>query len=207
MGCCYRSQQATDNEVDELYSAIRLASAQQVLIMGDFNFPHINWSNLESNDKSNKQFIDLIQDCYLTQHVLDPTRGSNILDLVLTSESSMVDTVEVREHFATSDHNILMWKVQCKTEMHASSSVRYAYHKADYNNMNRWLGGKNWCEEFNGMDPNGMWIRFSSIMNEALELYVPKSINNGKRNVQWMNRKALRAKKNKMKLWIKYYES
>ena len=49
VGCCYRSQQVADNEIDDLYSAIRLASAQQVLIMGDFNFPHINWSNLESN--------------------------------------------------------------------------------------------------------------------------------------------------------------
>ena len=58
-----------------------------------FNFPHLNWSNLESDDKSNEQFLDLIQDCYLTQHVLNPIRGSNVLDLFLTSESSMVDTV------------------------------------------------------------------------------------------------------------------
>ena len=72
--------------------------------MGDFNFPHINWGN--DYDKSNEQFLDLIQDCYLTRHVLDPTRGSNVLDLVLTSESSMVDTVEVREHFATLDHKV-----------------------------------------------------------------------------------------------------
>ena len=59
VGCCYRSQLAAHNEIDDLYAASRLASAQQVLIMGDFNFPHINWSNLESNDKSNEQFLDL----------------------------------------------------------------------------------------------------------------------------------------------------
>jgi hypothetical protein len=206
VGCCYRSQQVTDHELDDLNLAIRMASAQQVLIMGDFNFPHINWSNLESNDKSSEQFLDLIQDCYLTQHVLVPTRGNNILDLVLTSESSMVDTVEVREHFATSDHNVLMWKVQCKTELHESSTVRYAYHKANYNTMNEWLSRVNWSDELKGMDANGMWIRFSSIMNEAIELFVPKS-GKGKSNVQWMNRKALRARKNKMKMWTKYKES
>jgi hypothetical protein len=44
-------------------------------------------------------------------------------------------------------------------------------------------------------------------MNEALELFVPKSSSNSKKNVQWMNRKALRARKNKMKLWTKYKES
>ena len=69
----------------ELLNTNHLASAQQLLIMGDYT----NWSNLESNDKSNEQFLDLIQDCYLTQHVLDPIRGSNVLDLFLTSESSM----------------------------------------------------------------------------------------------------------------------
>jgi len=30
------------------------------------------------------------------QHVLEPTHGNNILDLILTSESCMADTVEVR---------------------------------------------------------------------------------------------------------------
>ena len=52
-----------------------------------------------------------------------------------------------------------------------------------------------------------MWIRLSSIMYEAIELFVPKSCSNGKKIVQWMDRKALRASKNKMKLWTKYKES
>ena len=56
VGCCYRSQQHTDNEMDSLYSVIRVALAQQVLIVVDFNFPHINWSSLESNDKFSHQF-------------------------------------------------------------------------------------------------------------------------------------------------------
>jgi hypothetical protein len=133
VGCCYRSQQASDEEVNNLYSAIRLASKQQVLVMGDFNYPHINWISLDGTDKLSEQFLDLIQDCYLTQHVIEPTRGNNVLDLVLTSEHSMIDNVEVKEHFATSDPNILMWKVLCKTELHISNNKRYAYHRADYN--------------------------------------------------------------------------
>ena len=30
-----------------------------------------------------QQFLLLIQDSFLTQHVLEPTRGENVLDLVL----------------------------------------------------------------------------------------------------------------------------
>jgi len=73
-----------------------MVSRQQVLVMGDFNYPHIDWININSTDKSSEQFLDLLQDCYLTQHVTEPTRN-NILDLVLTSECNMVDYIEVRD--------------------------------------------------------------------------------------------------------------
>jgi len=45
------------------------------LIMGDFNFPLINWSSLQRSDKSSEQFLVIIQDGYLTQHVLESTCG------------------------------------------------------------------------------------------------------------------------------------
>ena len=62
----------------------------------------------------------------------------------------MVDSVEVREHFATSDHNVLMWEVICKSEPHTSDIIRYAYHKADYKAFNEWLSKVNWEDEFRG---------------------------------------------------------
>ena len=55
-----------------------------VLIMGDFNFPGIDWVTLEE-DVNGSKFLDLIQACFLTQHVLKPTWYDNILDLVLSS--------------------------------------------------------------------------------------------------------------------------
>ena len=35
------------------------------------------------------------------------TRGSNILDLVISSENNVVDDLKVLEHFALSDHNMV----------------------------------------------------------------------------------------------------
>jgi len=64
-----------------------------------------------------------------------------------------------------------------------SSNERYAYHKADCNSMNDWLSKIIWVNEFKDMDANGMWIRFSTIMNEATELFAPKC-GTGKKNVQ-----------------------
>ena len=51
--------------------------------MGDFNYGHIQWNSLESTGIEDQQFLFLIQDSFLTQHVLEPTRGENVLDIVL----------------------------------------------------------------------------------------------------------------------------
>ena len=50
--------------------------------MGDFNHGHIQWNSLESTGIEDQQFLFLIQDSFLTQHVLEPTRGENVLDIV-----------------------------------------------------------------------------------------------------------------------------
>ena len=43
--------------------------------MGDFNHGHIQWKSLESTGGDDQQFLFLIQESFLTQHVLEPTRG------------------------------------------------------------------------------------------------------------------------------------
>ena len=53
--------------------------------MGDFNHWHIQWKSLESTGGEDQQFLFLIQESFLTQHVLEPTMGENVLDIVLSS--------------------------------------------------------------------------------------------------------------------------
>ena len=50
--------------------------------MGDFNYGHIQWKFLESTGGEGQQFIFLIQDSLFTQHVLELTRGDNVLYIV-----------------------------------------------------------------------------------------------------------------------------
>jgi len=52
------------------------------------------------------EIYDLIN--YLYQHVREPTRESNILDLVISSDINMVPEVEVLELLGNSDHNIII---------------------------------------------------------------------------------------------------
>ena len=51
-----------------------------------------------------------------------------------------------------------------------------------------------------------MWDRFVTIINEAVEHCVPVSRNKWKCGI-WMTRKAMRARKGKMRMWERYKES
>ena len=64
-----------------------------LLIGGDFNYKDIDWRNEYASPRQQHllNFIETLQDCYLFQHVTEPTRfreseRSNILDLILSSE-------------------------------------------------------------------------------------------------------------------------
>ena len=59
----------------------------ECVIMGDFNQDHIQWDSFESAGGDDHQFLILTQDCFLTQHVLEPTRCGNVLDLILFSQN------------------------------------------------------------------------------------------------------------------------
>ena len=65
------------------------------LTISTINHGHIQWNYLESTGIEDQQFLFLIQDSFLTQHVLEPTRGENVLDIVLSSQKELVDNVKI----------------------------------------------------------------------------------------------------------------
>ena len=105
IGVVYRSPNIGQEEDVKLQKAIREVSNGECVIMGDFNHGHIQWESLESAGGDDHKFLLLTQDCFLTQHVLEPTRGGNVLDLILSSQNELVDNVEVHEPLGSSDHN------------------------------------------------------------------------------------------------------
>ena len=84
--------------------------------MGDLNHGHIQWKSLESTGGEDQQFLLLIEDSFLTQHVQEPNRGENVLDLVLSSQHELVDNVKRHEPFGNSDHNQIHFYFKVKSE-------------------------------------------------------------------------------------------
>ena len=72
----------------------------------------------------NQQFLCLVQDSFLTQHVLEPTRGDNVLDTVLSSQKEFVDNVKLHEPLGNSDHNQIHFEINVKLDRTGETSTK-----------------------------------------------------------------------------------
>ena len=95
--------------------------------------------------------INAIQDSYLTQHVLEPTRhvpGQNpsILDLVFTSDPNSISQIQHHSPLGSSDHECVFFGVKCFTKQYTKTSnePKLNYKKGDYVSLNAELNEVDW---------------------------------------------------------------
>ena len=74
----------------------------------------------------------LIQDNFLIQHVLEPTRGGRVLYLVLSSQKELVDNVKIQEPLGSSDHNQVHFNIKIKSDKTKVSRCKRNFRKGNY---------------------------------------------------------------------------
>ena len=73
--------------------------------MGDYNHGHIQLTHIQCTGKEDEEFLNLVQDSFISQNVLKPIRGKNVLDIVLSSQKEFIHNVKICEPLGCSDHN------------------------------------------------------------------------------------------------------
>jgi hypothetical protein len=94
IGVFYRPPNSSAKNDTAMYSLINRVSANSTVIMGDFNFPELDWTNINSLEDTHP-FMRCINKNFLSQVVDKPTREKNVLDLILTSDDSIIGNVLV----------------------------------------------------------------------------------------------------------------
>jgi ribonuclease P/MRP protein subunit RPP40 len=146
VGNVYRPPNVCREQDELLCKLIKEAcQAKEVILMGDFNLPGINWENLESSDEDSL-FVNTFQDCFLQQMVQEGTREGAILDLVLSNNEDRLINIAVGEHLGDSDHSIIRAEVQCS------------------------LGSSNAISANNVEE---QWVSFKRVLNQAVNKFVP----------------------------------
>ena len=101
----YRSPNSTANNDASLCELVKGINDVDVLI-GDFNFPGIEWATGRTDAKS-RAFYEEMEDNFLIQHVDEATHKSgNLLDLVISKNEQLVGNVEHEGRLGKSDQTI-----------------------------------------------------------------------------------------------------
>ena len=82
-------------ENEKVHNAIKEVSKRDCIIMGDFYHGHIECTSLHSTGRDDQEFLNLVQDSFLSQHVLETTMGENVLEILLSSQKEFVDNVKI----------------------------------------------------------------------------------------------------------------
>lgn len=153
-----------------------------MFITGDLNCPGIDWNNSCLSDNAN---VDNIIHSYVVhngfvQFITEPTRGKNILDVVLTDQPVLVRDACVGPAFSNSDHESIMFTIDTppsesdeNTDV-PSGAKRYNWSKADFNTMSDLLNAVQWNELFTtNFTADDIWKAFCNILDEVIDMSVP----------------------------------
>ena len=222
IGCIYRPP-TSDNEYNKSLDKI-LSRAKSLrdknrysgtLIVGDFNYPDIQWSNIggyynESIKNSSLNFLDNICSNHFSQHVIEPTLGTNFLDLVLTDDPSRIFAVNVGPPLGQSNkmklHSSLTGDFLLKCPVNSSENGEYKpdFNKGNYLDFDYDLAKS--LYKFNPYDTNASYNHLIDSYHLAMKKWVPfRRHSTTKKNKQhkWFNSEIKRATVLKYKLHCK----
>ena len=180
--CLYRKPGFSAADVDYINDCIKclqgLCSTDKlVVITGDCNLPDINWSYYHApNNPIYNTFLDFVNNYGFHQYVNEPTRDNHILDIVMATDNTFLNDISVLEPLGSSDHNILIFKVNAPTNFIDSpeSELYYDFAAADYSAINYYLNSFNWSEIFSrSFTVEDSWQVFTGILNDVVTQFVP----------------------------------
>ena len=141
--------------LDKILLANEIAGDNRVLILGDFNLPNIDWEEKELRRGARRieeQMLDVVNDCFLFQHLKEDTRFRHIqsssLDLIFTKEERDVKNIVVDEPLGGSDHGTVWADFVSEWRSRVVHKPRRMYSKGNYVKINEELDQINWDEEF-----------------------------------------------------------
>ena len=173
LGIIYRPPgQLTELDKDLFNQIDKYTKSKYAIIMGDFNYKNINWTTMES-DKEGKLFVENIQNNFLHQKVEHPTRGKNILDLIICNDENLIENVYIGESLADSDHQSIRFNINVKIAIIENRTLVPNFRRANFEDLRLSLGRINWEEELRNKTVEEMWEKFESKLKKATHESVP----------------------------------
>ena len=153
-------------------------------IIGDINLPHINWNILTGpDDDIHKTTLKFILEYGYSQLIDFPTRGCNLLDVLLTNVDMLITSITSHPPIGYSDHVTVQFSVAvnlvartCIT-VESGTKCTYQWHNADFEGMSAYLNTVNWISVIHA-NPSAVcaWAQFCRLLQHAIDLFVPSFV-------------------------------
>ena len=132
------------------------------------------------------------------------TRGENVLDIVLSSQTELVDNVNIFEPLGNSDHNQIHFDINVKSESKNTKTYKRNFHKGNYKDMRKYLAKLDW----NNMLMNKTAIECWNILKYEIESIIDTCVpfqKQGKRcRKKHLSKEAIRKIMLKQTMWRVY---
>ncbi|KAK2153776.1 hypothetical protein NP493_2263g00000 [Ridgeia piscesae] len=152
----------------------------------------------------NQEFLNLVQDSFLSQHVLEATRGENVLDIVLSSQKEFVDNVKICEPLGCSDHNQIHFIIKVKGERNRKIRYRKKIHKGRYKDMWEYLAKIDWNNTLKNKTATECWNILKSEIDCVVDKFIPLKKQGKRSKKKHLSKEAIRKIKYKQMMWKTY---
>lgn len=208
----YRPPDCTAEDTAQLCSYLDcvLTNHKSVTILGDFNMDQLTWHQPTAGRQPNaiqRKFSLFCTSWDLHQLVNRPTRGQNMLDLILTTHPERYGDITIEPPLVNSDHDtIICHMVHLHSPSKAVLASTRSFDQADFNAIKLHLSRCHWPTLFAGCTTvNDYWSVFFSIMRGLIDAFVPlRHQGQGRKSVLPKEiRQAIHAKRRARKRWMR----
>ena len=155
------------------------------VVIGDLNCELIDWSRSSVPFNSLQSlFLNCILNLGFTQYIRTPTRGNNILDILLSNSPQLISDAKVCENISPScDHLSITFKINLVIDRLSKAVENNMSHtttvpdwlRADWNSFFMFLEDFDWCVPFsNCATADDAYNIFTTVINSLVEANVPK---------------------------------
>ena len=115
-----------------------------------------------------------MQDNFLTQHVLEPTRATRVFYIVLSSQKEFVDNVVIIEPFGSTDRSQLHFDINIKSDKTKVTQCRRDFRKGIYQlEIRKSLAHIDWNDTMKNKTATECWNILRGELDSAIDRYVP----------------------------------
>ena len=198
--------------LNTLMEAISQHKSTHKIVLGDFNYPEIDWISETSSTGKNhiaSKFLKASKDALLIQHQKTPTRfregqKSNTLDLVFTDSENLIKDLRVEAPLGKSDHYSLSITLSVISEK-VEQKPKRNYRKMDPSILKEELSKVNWNDELKDKDTEETWTYIKEKTINAINKSTPMTKPSGRKGKPWMNHETIEIVRNKHRLFREWH--